>query len=61
MANTRRRMGDRRDGRLLRSLNAFSKFIPYIMAQRVDRLVGYEESFEISEVERHLRQLRVEG
>ena len=61
MANTRRRMGDRRDGRLLRSLNAFSKFIPYIMPQRVDRLVGYEESFEISEVERHLRQLRVEG
>ncbi len=61
MANTRRRMGDRKDGRLLRSLNAFSKFIPYIMPQRVDRLVGYEESFEISEVDRRLRQLRVEG
>ena len=61
MANTRRRMGDRKDGRLLRSLNAFSKFIPYIMPQRVDRLVGYEESFEISEVDRRLRQLRVNG
>ena len=61
MANIRRRMGDRKDGRLLRSLNAFSKFIPYIMPQRVDRLVGYEESFEISEVDRRLRQLRVEG
>ena len=61
MANTRRRMGDRKDGRLLRSLNAFSKFIPYIMPQRVDRLVGYEESFEISEVDRRLRQLRVDG
>ena len=61
MASTRRRMGDRKDGRLLRSLNPFSKFIPYIMPTRVDRLVNYEESFEVSEVDKRLRQLRVEG
>ena len=61
MATTRRRMGDRKDGRLLRSLNPFSKFIPYIMPSRVDRLVNYEESFEISAVDRRLRQLRVDG
>ena len=61
MATTRRRMGDRKDGRLLRSLNPYSKFIPFIMPQRVDRLINYEESFEISALDRRLRKLRVEG
>ena len=61
MASNRRRMGDRKDGRLLRSLSPFSKFIPFIMPTRVDRLVDYEESFEISTVDRRLRQLRVDG
>jgi len=61
MASSGRRMGDRKDGRLLRSLSPFSKFIPYIMPQRCDRLVGYEESYEVSALDRRLRQLRVEG
>lgn len=61
MATTRRRMGDRKDGRLLRSLNPFSKFVPFIMPQRVDRLVSYEESFEVSALDRRLRKLRVNG
>lgn len=61
MASSGRRMGDRKDGRLLRSLSPFNKFIPYIMPQRCDRLVGYEESYEVSAVDRRLRQLRVEG
>ena len=61
MATTRRRMGDRKDGRLLRSLNPYSKFIPFIMPERVDRLIGYEESFEVTEVDRRLRKLRVDG
>ena len=57
----RRRMGDRKDGRLLRSLSAFSKFIPYIMPTRNDATNYYEESFDVSAVDRRLRQLRVEG
>ena len=61
MATTRRRMGDRKDGRLLRTLNPFSKFVPFIMPQRCDRLVGYEESFEVSALDRRLRKLRVDG
>ena len=56
-----RRAGDRKDGRLLRSLPAFSKFIPFIMPQRNDALINYEETFEISAVEKCLRRLRVEG
>ena len=61
MSEYTRRPGDRKDGRLLRTLPAFSKFIPYIMPQRNDRFVQYEEAFEVSAVDRRLRQLRVDG
>ncbi len=57
----KRRYGDRRDGRLLRSLPAFSKFIPFIMPTRNDASNLYEESMEVSVVDRRLRQLRVDG
>ena len=59
--NDRRRFGDRRDGRLIRSLPTFSRFIPYIVANRVDALNYYEESMEVSAVDRNLRRLRVDG
>ena len=62
MASTyRRRFGDRKEGRLLRSLPAFNKFIPFIMPQRNDRYVHFEDAMEISAVDRRLRALRVEG
>ena len=59
--NDRRRFGDRKDGRLIRSLPAFSRFIPYIMTTRNDACNYYEENMEISEVDRCLRRLRVDG
>ena len=61
MSRSKRRFGDRKDGRLLRSIAPFNKFIPYIMPERVDRQNFYEESFEVSELDRRLRALRVEG
>ncbi len=61
MSKYKHRFGDRKDGRLLRSLPAFSKFMPYIMPTRNDGCNQYEESFEISTVDRRLRQLRVNG
>ena len=61
MSTYRRRFGDRKDGRLVRSLPAFAKFIPYIMPTRNDASNQYEESFEVSGVDRRLRQLRVAG
>ena len=61
MSEFARRPGDRKDGRLLRTLPAFNKFVPYIMPQRNDRFVHYEEAFEVSAVDRRLRQLRVDG
>ena len=57
----RRRFGDRKVGRLLRSLPAFSKFIPFIMPTRNDASNLYEESMEVTVVDRRLRQLRVAG
>ncbi|MEA5151710.1 MAG: hypothetical protein VB039_03790 [Oscillospiraceae bacterium] len=61
MNKNKRRFGDRKDGRLLRSLPALNKFIPYIMPARNDRTNQYEESFEVSSVDRMLRRLRVDG
>ena len=59
--NDRRRFGDRKDGRLLRSLPAYTTFMPYIMPTRNDALNLYEESMEVTEVDRRLRRLRVDG
>ena len=61
MNRYRHRFGDRKEGRMLRSLPAFSKFIPYIMPTRNDASNHYEESFEISALDRELRRLRLEG
>ena len=59
--NDRRRFGDRKDGRLLRSLPAYTTFTPYIMPTRNDALNLYEESMEVTEVDSRLRRLRVDG
>lgn len=61
MSKYKRRFGDRREGRLLRSLPAFAKFVPFIMPTRNDACNQYEESFEVSDVDRRLRKLRVDG
>ncbi len=61
MSTYKRRFGDRKDGRLLRSIAPFYKFMPYIMPERSDGCNQYEESFEISALDKRLRELRVEG
>lgn len=61
MSKYKRRFGDRKEGRLLRSLPAFAKFVPFIMPTRNDACNQYEESFEVSDVGRRLRKLRVDG
>lgn len=57
----RRRFGDRKDGRLLRSLDPFYNFIPYIMAQKNDACNLFSDSVEITEADRWLREKRKEG
>ena len=56
--SSKRRFGDRKEGRLLRSLDPYTKFMPYIMPTRNDGCNPYEESFEITQVDRRLRALR---
>ncbi len=62
MANRyKKRSGDRADGRRVRSLSGFFNFIPFIMAQRNDALIQYEDSFEISNAEHWFRAQRQNG
>lgn len=61
MEKRKKRFGDRRDGRLLRSLDPFYKFAPYIMKTKNDANNAYADSVEISEVEKFLRKKRAEG
>lgn len=61
MSDNKRRFGDRKDGRLVRSLAPISKMTAYIMPERNDALNHYEDRFEVTEVDRMLRKLRIEG
>lgn len=57
----KRRRGDRKDGRLLRSLDPIYSFIPFIMKERHDATNYIKEQAEINATEEYLRQLRKEG
>lgn len=53
--------GDRVDGRRIRSLPAISQITPYLMVQRCESNIFFEESIEITSVDRYIRQKRREG
>lgn len=53
--------GDRVDGRRIRSLPAISQITPYLMVHRNESNIMFEESFEITNVDRYIRQKRKEG
>lgn len=57
----KRRFGDRKDGRLLRSLSPFYKIIPFIMKKRNDASNYFDDAVEVTETDRWLRQKRAEG
>lgn len=57
----KRRFGDRKEGRLLRSLNPFYKITPYIMVKKNDACNNFADAVEISDAERWLREKRAEG
>ncbi|MDR2530889.1 MAG: hypothetical protein LBC65_05060 [Oscillospiraceae bacterium] len=62
MANTvRRRWGDRKDGRLLRTLAPFYRQIPFIMKATHDCQNAFDEKFEITAAEKLIRSLRLQG
>ena len=53
--------GDRTDGRRVRTLPAMAQVSPYIMVERNDGSNLFAESFEITRLERYVRQKRKEG
>ncbi len=57
----KRRLGDRYDGRRLRSLNAFYQITPYIMRTRVDAHDYFEDRIDITGAEAWLRRQRDAG
>jgi 2-oxoacid dehydrogenases acyltransferase (catalytic domain). len=57
----KRRFGDRYDGRRLRSLDAFSMITPYIMRERDDAQVYFEDRIDATEAEAWLRAQRDSG
>ena len=57
----RRRLGDRSDGRLLRSLNPMQKLMPYIMPQRSDGCNSFRGSIEMEAIERYVREKKEQG
>lgn len=61
MKKRRRRFGDRKDGRKLRTLPPMSKVSPYIMKKRSDAQNSFRDSFEITEAERLIQKKREEG
>lgn len=53
--------GDRSDGRRIRTLPPMNQVSPYIMETRVTSMNFFEQAFEITAVDRYIRQKRKEG
>ena len=56
-----KRINDRKEGRLLRTLPAFSRITPFFMRRRSDATCTLSDSIEVTEVEKWLRDKRGEG
>lgn len=61
MPKRKRRIGDRPEGRKIRSLPPMSRVAPYIMPNRSGASVYFHDSFEITEVENYIRKKRKQG
>lgn len=54
------KFGNRYDGRLLRSLDPFYTIIPFIMKERSDALVYFDDQIDINTTEAYIRQKKAE-
>jgi len=62
MAETRRkRLGDRRDGRRLRTLDPYTAMFPFLMKKKSGSSNYFSDSVEITETEKYLREKRLNG
>lgn len=61
MASARRRFGDRKDGRRIRSLAPYDTISPYVMVERNDASNFISDSFETGAADRYVHQKRAAG
>ena len=61
MEKRKHRLGDRKDGRRVRTLPPMAYVEPYIMRTRNDAVNYFEDSFDVTETDRLLRDLRKQG
>ena len=57
----KKRWGDRNDGRLLRTVPAMTKIMPYIMRERSDALNTFADSFDLTRTDAYCRRKVKEG
>jgi len=57
----KRRFGDRREGRRVRTLDPYSAMTPFIMKEKSDASNYFSEVVDVTEIERYLRKKRLEG
>ena len=56
-----KRIGDRREGRQIRSLPAYNRITPFLLRRRSDATCFLSDSIEVSGVEKWLREKRSDG
>ncbi len=61
MKKKRRRFGDRYDGRLLKKIDPIFKMIPFIMKERVDAQVYFNDKIILDKTEKFIHTKRKEG
>jgi hypothetical protein len=57
----RRRLGDRKDGRRLRTIQPMSRLMPFIMPKRSDGCNMFADSFDVTEADRYCRRMIRDG
>lgn len=61
MNKRKRRFGDRRDGYKLRGIDPYDALSPYLMVERNDSQNSFADKFEITEVEKYVKEKREQG
>jgi hypothetical protein len=57
----RRRWGDRKDGRRLRTIQPMSRLMPFIMPKRSDACNMFTDSFDVTEADKYCRRMIRDG
>ena len=57
----RRRWGDRKEGRLLRTLPPMQRLMPFIMPRRYDACNMFSDSFDVTQADRYCHKMIREG